>query len=178
MSIVFTFFITSGECELFMLTILCNFTWCPFRVGFVEGVWMVGVIDELRMPISESTRFPVLVDTKTRVRATLPGEPQKRNGRYKLLIQLIKQLPFTFSSSEPFGQNLCGRFQLMCYKYMWDTLVADKFPTQKFYDFFSLNPNHILSPEIRDNTAKSGFPSEVNCSSRFSIYFEFLHRAI
>lgn len=101
-------------------------------VGFVEGVWMVGIIDEIRMPASESTSFPKLVDTKTRVRATLPGEPQRRNGRY----------------------------QLMCYKFMWDTLVADKFPSQKFFDFFSLNPNHILSPEIRDNTAKSGFPSE------------------
>ncbi|KAL1558582.1 exonuclease V, chloroplastic [Salvia divinorum] len=101
-------------------------------VGFVEGVWMVGIIDELRMHVSESTSFPVLVDTKTRVRPTLPGEPQRRNGR----------------------------FQLMCYKYMWDTLVADEFPTKKFFDFFSLNPNHILSPEIRDNTTKSGFPSE------------------
>lgn len=124
---------------------------------------MVGIIDEIRMPLSESTRFPVLVDTKTRVRAVLPGEPQKRNGRYRLLIQSIKQLSFTFSSSEPFTQNLCGRFQLMCYKYMWDTLVGGKFPSQKFYDFFSLNPNQILSPEIRDSTEKSGFPSEVNC---------------
>lgn len=52
----------------------------------------------------------------------------------------------------------------MCYKYMWDALVADKFPSQKFFDFFSLNPNHILSPEIRDNAARSGFPSEVNVS--------------
>ncbi|KAI3450522.1 hypothetical protein Pfo_007187 [Paulownia fortunei] len=100
-------------------------------VGFVEGVWMVGIIDEIRMSV-ESKRFPVLVDTKTRVQATLPGEPQRRNGR----------------------------LQLMCYKYMWDSLVADKFPAQNFFDFFSLNPNHILSPEIRENTAKSGFPSE------------------
>ncbi|KAK6142033.1 hypothetical protein DH2020_013862 [Rehmannia glutinosa] len=101
-------------------------------MGFVEGVWMVGIIDEIRMPVSESQRFPILVDTKTRVQAKLPGEPQRRNGR----------------------------LQLMCYKYMWDSLVADKFPSQKFFDFFSLNPNHILSPEIRENTAKSGFPSE------------------
>ncbi|CAA0811964.1 Exonuclease V- chloroplastic [Striga hermonthica] len=101
-------------------------------VWFVEGVWMVGVIDELRMSVSESKRFPMLVDTKTRVQAKLPGEPQKRNGR----------------------------LQLMCYKYMWDSLVADKFPSQKFFDFFSLNPNHILSPQIRENSAKSGFPSK------------------
>lgn len=45
---------------------------------------MVGIIDEIRMPVSESTKFPILVDTKTRVQATLPGEPQRRNGRYKI----------------------------------------------------------------------------------------------
>ncbi|KAL0460235.1 UNVERIFIED_CONTAM: Exonuclease V, chloroplastic [Sesamum latifolium] len=101
-------------------------------VGFVEGVWMVGIIDEIRMLESEPKRLPILVDTKTRVRATLPSEPQRRNGR----------------------------LQLMCYKYMWDSLVADKFPSLKFFDFFSLNPNHILSQEIRESTSKSGFPSE------------------
>ncbi|XP_011089348.1 exonuclease V, chloroplastic [Sesamum indicum] len=101
-------------------------------VGFVEGVWMVGIIDEIRMPESEAKRLPILVDTKTRVRATLPSEPQRRNGR----------------------------LQLMCYKYMWDSLVAEKFPSLKFFDFFSLNPNHILSEEIRESTSTSGFPSE------------------
>ncbi|KAL0436470.1 UNVERIFIED_CONTAM: Exonuclease V, chloroplastic [Sesamum radiatum] len=101
-------------------------------VGFVEGVWMVGIIDEIRMLESEPKKLPILVDTKTRVRATLPSEPQRRNGR----------------------------LQLMCYKYMWDSLVADKFPSLKFFDFFSLNPNHILSQEIRESTSKSGFPSE------------------
>jgi exonuclease V len=43
---------------------------------------MVGVIDEIRMPTTESDRNPILVDTKTRVRDTLPAEPQRRNGRY------------------------------------------------------------------------------------------------
>ena len=64
----------------------------------------------------------------------------------------------------------------MCYKYMWDSLVADEFPTKKFFDFFSLNPNHILSPEIRDNTTKSGFPSEVNCffpTTAFTLTFAY-----
>ncbi|KAI3461458.1 hypothetical protein Pfo_018121 [Paulownia fortunei] len=99
-------------------------------ISFAEGLWMVGNIDEICM--TESKRFPILVEMKTRAQATLPGEPQRRNGR----------------------------FQLMCYKYMWDNSVADNFPLQKFFDFFSLNPNHILSPEIRENTAKSDFPSE------------------
>lgn len=53
------------------------------RVSFVEGVWMVGVIDEVRMPTTETDhRNPLLVDTKTRVQDTLPSEPQRRNGRY------------------------------------------------------------------------------------------------
>ncbi|CAH9108901.1 unnamed protein product [Cuscuta epithymum] len=101
-------------------------------VGFAEGVWMVGVIDEIRMPTEENERFPIIVDTKTRFRPTLPSEAQRRNGR----------------------------LQLMCYKQIWDNLVADKFPIGQFFDFFSLNPNCILSDEIRASTSGSGFPAE------------------
>ncbi|KAL8151053.1 hypothetical protein V2J09_020861 [Rumex salicifolius] len=101
-------------------------------VGFVEGIWIVGVIDELRMPLEGSNKNPTLVDTKTRVRAKLPGEPQQRNGR----------------------------LQLMCYKYLWDNLVTDNFPSQRFLNFFSLNPHHILSDDIRKSTSASGFPAD------------------
>ncbi|KAB1227014.1 Exonuclease V, chloroplastic [Morella rubra] len=101
-------------------------------IGFAEGVWMVGVIDEIRMPATEIERNPILVDTKTRVRDTLPAEPQRRNGR----------------------------LQLMCYKHMWDNLVADNFPFNHFFDFFTLNPHSILSEEIREKAADSGFLAE------------------
>ena len=57
------------------------------------------------------------------------------------------------------------RLQLMCYKYLWDNLVADSFSSKQFFDFFSLNPSHILSKEIGENTAKSGFPVEVKILS-------------
>ncbi|XP_027086628.1 exonuclease V, chloroplastic isoform X2 [Coffea arabica] len=50
--------------------------------------------------------------------------------------------------------------QLMCYKRLWDNLVADKFPSGQFFDFFALNPHVILSDEIREHTAKSGFPAD------------------
>ncbi|XP_050292644.1 exonuclease V, chloroplastic-like [Quercus robur] len=99
-------------------------------IGFAEGVWMVGMVDEVRMPVTETDRNPILVDIKTRVQDTLPAEPQRRNGR----------------------------LQLMCYKYLWDNLVADSFPSKQFFDFFSLDLYYILSKEIRENTAKSGFP--------------------
>ncbi|XP_040991029.1 exonuclease V, chloroplastic-like [Juglans microcarpa x Juglans regia] len=102
-------------------------------IGLVEGVWMVGVIDEVRMPVTESDRNPIFVDTKTRVKNALPFEPQKRKGR----------------------------LQLMCYKYLWDNLVTDEFPSNRFFNFFSLNPYSILSEEIRENTAKSGFPAKI-----------------
>ncbi|CAK9143215.1 unnamed protein product [Ilex paraguariensis] len=101
-------------------------------VGFAENVWIVGVIDEVRMPSTETERNPTLVDTKTRVQPIIPSEPQRRNGR----------------------------LQLMCYKHLWDNLAADKFPSRQFLEFFSLNPYNILSEEIRENTAKSGFPAE------------------
>ncbi|XVE59774.1 hypothetical protein DITRI_Ditri05aG0074100 [Diplodiscus trichospermus] len=101
-------------------------------IGFVEGICLVGVIDEIRMPKTESDRKPILVDTKTRERDSLPAEPQRRNGR----------------------------LQLMLYKNLWDTLVADSFPSRPFFNLFSLNPNYILSEEIREKTANSGFPAK------------------
>ncbi|XP_022730596.1 exonuclease V, chloroplastic-like [Durio zibethinus] len=101
-------------------------------IGFVEGVWVVGVIDEVRMTENGSDRNSILVDTKTRARHSLPAEPQRRKGR----------------------------LQLMCYKYLWDTLVADSFPSRLFFDFFSLNHNSILSENIREKAANSGFPAK------------------
>ncbi|MBA0586442.1 hypothetical protein Gorai_017184 [Gossypium raimondii] len=84
------------------------------------------------MPENGSDRNPILVDTKTRVRDTLPAEPQSRNGR----------------------------LQLMCYKYLWDTLAANSFPSGQFFDFFSLNRSYMLSKDIRERTASSGFPAK------------------
>jgi hypothetical protein len=52
------------------------------RIGVVEGSWMIGIIDEIRMPIDGISLQPILVDTKTRVRPTIPSEAQKRNGRF------------------------------------------------------------------------------------------------
>jgi hypothetical protein len=52
------------------------------RIGFAEDIWMIGVIDEVRMPLSKNDHNPILIDTKTRARDTLPAEPQRRNGRY------------------------------------------------------------------------------------------------
>ncbi|KAJ0020825.1 hypothetical protein Pint_32222 [Pistacia integerrima] len=100
--------------------------------GFIEGVWMVGVIDEIQMPVKETHRNPILVDTKTRVSETLPAESQRRNGR----------------------------LQLMCYKYMWDNLAAGAFPSRQFFDYFSLNPEYVLSEEIRESTADEGYPAK------------------
>ena len=52
------------------------------RIGVVEGSWMVGIIDEIRMPVDGISFHPILVDTKTRFKATIPTEAQKRNGRF------------------------------------------------------------------------------------------------
>ena len=50
---------------------------------------MVGVIDEIKMPVTETNRNPILVDTKTCVKDTLPAEPQRRNGRYSPLLAFV-----------------------------------------------------------------------------------------
>jgi exonuclease V len=43
---------------------------------------MIGIIDEIRMPIDGISFQPILVDSKTRVRSTIPSEAQKGNGRF------------------------------------------------------------------------------------------------
>ena len=43
---------------------------------------MVGMIDEVRMALTETDRNVILVETKTRLSDTPPAEPQQRNGRY------------------------------------------------------------------------------------------------
>ncbi|KAF9596738.1 hypothetical protein IFM89_012937 [Coptis chinensis] len=102
--------------------------------GFVQGVWMVGVIDEIRLPATDSVLSPFLVENKTRYQATLPAEAQKRNGK----------------------------LQLMCYKYIWDNIVTNSFPTSPFYVYFGLNAQYILSEEVQDLAAASGFPAKVH----------------
>ncbi|KAG9454333.1 hypothetical protein H6P81_007237 [Aristolochia fimbriata] len=101
-------------------------------VGLVEGVWMVGVIDEIRMSVTESDEHPLLVDTKTRSRPSLPSEAQKRNAR----------------------------FQLMCYKYMWDNIVTNEFPSTHFFEYFGLDPQCTLSGDVRKCLAESGLKSK------------------
>lgn len=74
---------------------------------------------------------PTLVETKTRSQNSLPAEPQQRNGR----------------------------LQLMCYKYLWDNLLANPFPSQKFLESFSLNPDYELSKQIRETAVQAGLPA-------------------
>ncbi|KAF8666898.1 hypothetical protein HU200_053425 [Digitaria exilis] len=52
------------------------------RFGVVEGLWMIGTIDEIQLPRNGTSIQPILVDTKTRGRRKSPPEAQKRNGRF------------------------------------------------------------------------------------------------
>ncbi|KAG1371596.1 exonuclease V, chloroplastic [Cocos nucifera] len=47
--------------------------------------------------------------------------------------------------------------QLMCYKYLWDNLVADSFPTDHFFNHFNLNPLYILSGDVKEYIVSLGF---------------------
>lgn len=98
-------------------------------MGLVDGVWIAGVIDEIQMLEINTSRIPMLIDTKTRVRDTIPAEPQRRNGK----------------------------LQLMCYKFLLDSLISDGFSIRQFFNFFSLNPHSTLSEEIADSTTSFGF---------------------
>ncbi|KAG8067015.1 hypothetical protein GUJ93_ZPchr0005g15963 [Zizania palustris] len=98
-------------------------------IGIVEGSWVSGYIDELRVPVDGFPLSPILVDTKTRYRQKIPLEEQKRNGR----------------------------LQLMCYKYLWDNLIAEKFPDDNFFSYFDLDPNYLLSDDINRFIGSVGF---------------------
>ncbi|CAH8362353.1 unnamed protein product [Eruca vesicaria subsp. sativa] len=103
-------------------------------VGFVGGQWIVGVIDEVSKASAgdSSDTGPLLSDTKTRVRDTLPAEPQRRNGR----------------------------LQVMLYKLLWDTVVKEEFPATRFFNYFALNRHEVLSKDVRDNIADAGIPAQ------------------
>ncbi|WOL14838.1 exonuclease V, chloroplastic isoform X1 [Canna indica] len=100
-------------------------------VGVIEGIWMVGVIDEIRMPGDGygDTACPLLVDIKTRYKATGPSEAQKRNAR----------------------------LQLMSYKYLWDNLVTVNFPIDQFFHHFKLNRQYTLSRDVKKFIDSFGF---------------------
>ncbi|WVZ24112.1 hypothetical protein V8G54_002656 [Vigna mungo] len=49
---------------------------------------------------------------------------------------------------------------LMCYKYLWDNLVAHAhhdFPRKQLYDYFELNPRRALSKDLQAACKESGF---------------------
>jgi len=58
----------------------CKLYHCRF--GVIEGTWIIGIIDEIRMHMDGISVQPILIDTKTRAKPTIPSEPQKRNGRF------------------------------------------------------------------------------------------------
>lgn len=43
---------------------------------------MIGLFDEVRMPLTENDRNPILIDIKTHSQDTLPAGPEGRNGRF------------------------------------------------------------------------------------------------
>jgi hypothetical protein len=74
----------------------------------------------------------------------------------------------------------------MCYKYMWDNLVADNFPSKDFFTYFGLNPQSILCEDLRVLSADSGFSATVSrghcvssslslSSNSFNVFHNFLH---
>jgi len=59
----------------------------------------------------------------------------------------------------------------MCYKYLWDNLVADNFPSDYFFTYFGLNPQHNLCEDLKVTCADSGFSASVSSSLECIINF-------
>jgi hypothetical protein len=57
--------------------------------------------------------------------------------------------------------HICHRLQLMCYKYLWDSLIAEKFPAENFFSYFDLNPDFLLSDDVKRYISSLGFNAQV-----------------
>ena len=49
----------------------------------------------------------------------------------------------------------------MCYKYLWDNMVAHDFPRSDFYRHFELDPLSSLSEDVLDFSARLGLHAKV-----------------
>ncbi|KAF5767791.1 putative exonuclease V [Helianthus annuus] len=106
-----------------------------FLDGLTRELPLIGFAEDVCVvgvidEIRMKTGTITLVETKTRSQNNLPSEAQQRNGR----------------------------LQLMCYKYLWDSLLAHPFPTKHFLQLFSLKPDYMLSQEIREFAMQAGAP--------------------
>jgi hypothetical protein len=51
----------------------------------------------------------------------------------------------------------------MCYKYLWDNLIAERFPAKNFFSYFGLDPSYLLSDEVKQYISTLGFDAKVIC---------------
>ena len=51
----------------------------------------------------------------------------------------------------------------MCHKYLWDSLIAEKFPAENFFSYFDLDPNYLLSDDVKQYISSLGFNAKVLC---------------
>lgn len=62
----------------------------------------------------------------------------------------------------------------MCYKYLWDNMIADNFPLEDFFAHFELNPEYIFSEDVRQHISSSACNVVV---TNFSLQFiQFVER--
>ena len=49
----------------------------------------------------------------------------------------------------------------MCYKYLWDNLTTEKFSAENFFSYFDLDPNYLLSDDVKGYISSLGFDAKV-----------------
>ncbi|RCV15289.1 hypothetical protein SETIT_3G046300v2 [Setaria italica] len=62
-----------------------------------------------------------------------------------LQVLFLKRPPAGFVAflREP-TNNIHRRLQLMCYKYLWDNLIAERFPAENFCSYFWPGPQLLV----------------------------------
>lgn len=58
----------------------------------------------------------------------------------------------------------------MCYKYLWDGIVAGNFPLASFFDHFSLDPHFSFSDDVKHYLTSLDIQAQVRTRNLFCIY--------
>jgi exonuclease V len=49
----------------------------------------------------------------------------------------------------------------MCYKYLWNNLITEKFLAENFFSYFNLDSNYLLSNDVKGYISSLRFDAKV-----------------
>ncbi|KOM50724.1 hypothetical protein LR48_Vigan08g155100 [Vigna angularis] len=131
------------------VTDITSTEWCPKQMEFSLLLGGRKVNQAMRAGIARHAKLEQ--EVLKRVEVKIKYQEDLWALKFLNFINGVNQLLFEGMTRE------LPVLQLMCYKYLWDNLVADNFPSNIFFTYFGLNPQHNLCEDLKVTSADSGF---------------------